>query len=87
MPKDKTYGGYKNYQTYIIAGVLKTHYFYGNRKKEFVSTYSSKNPYKDFLSHLGLKNGARVGGVAFYSNELEYTALNRIMRDSVKGEA
>lgn len=76
-----TYNGWANYETWNVAlwiGNTESLYF---PAAEFMKKYKGKNPYLDFIKNQGLNMAQTIDGVEFAAENLDYSALNEMMRE------
>lgn len=78
---DKTYEGWKNYATWNVSLWLNNEYNIYVGAVEFMKDYKGKAPYKDFIIDCGLDAQRTPDRIQWISNQLDYKALNEMMRE------
>jgi hypothetical protein len=76
---EKTYNGWKNYDSWNVALSIGNTYRYYLAVVEFMKDYKGKAPYKDWLIESGLDTQKTGDGVNYLGENLDYVGLNDMM--------
>ena len=81
-PKDKTYEGWANRQTWNVALWINNDYPLYQAAVAFMKDNpDKKNPYKAFVISTGLENERTPDRIAYLSTRLNYKELNKMMEE------
>lgn len=81
---EKTYNGWKNYQTWNVALWINNDEGLYNAAVDYMrNVYKgiSKSPYKLFLNYAGLNGQRTPDNVSYSGTRLDYSALNEMMKE------
>lgn len=77
------YNGWKNKATWSVALTINNNYNLYMGAVEFMKQNTEPNPYKKFVIETGLQFEKTAEGFGFKSQELDYEALNDMMKELV----
>lgn len=75
------YEGWKNYATWNVSLWLNNEYNIYTAAVEFMKDYKGRHPYKDFIVDCGLDAQRTPDKIKWAGKDLDYTALNQMMRE------
>lgn len=76
--------GWKNRATWNVALWIRSDYGLYQAAVEFMKNYKGRCPYKEFIEYFGLDEEQTPDGCKWCSKELDYKALNSMMRELVE---
>lgn len=79
----KTYNGWKNYETWNVSLWINNDEPLYRSAYSFMEHYEGQSPYRDFIAKEGLKYEKTPDGADWDSQELDFTALNEMMKELV----
>jgi len=80
---DKTYNGWKNRETWNVALWINNDEDLYQSAVEFMESYDTLNPYKDFINYYGIGKEKTPDGIQWLSRVLDYKELNDMMFDLI----
>lgn len=81
MKTQKTYNGYKNYNTWNVALWIANDYGLYQTAVDFMKTYKGKRPYVSFIDYMELRHDKTPDNIKWISRLLDYKALNEFMKE------
>lgn len=83
--KEKSYNGWKNRQTWnVVLWIDNSEHLYLAARDFMLRHPESKKPYRAFICLMGLEHSRTADGYKWYSQALDYAALNEYMRELTK---
>jgi hypothetical protein len=79
--KETEYEGWKNYATWNVSLWLNNEYGIYQGAVDFMKDYKGKRPYIDFCIYSGLDVQSTNDRIKWVSDQLDYEALNEMMRE------
>ena len=80
----ESYNGWKNRQTWNVSLWINNEESLYRAAVEFVKNNKDKRKlYSDFIKYEGLENSRTPDNIAYISTNLDYEALNNMMRELV----
>lgn len=79
----KTYEGWKNYATWNVSLWLNNEEPLYRAACDFMRTYKGKAPYKAFVDQMGLAGTRTLDRIKWDGANLDYRALNEMMRELI----
>ena len=80
----ETYNGWKNRQTWNVSLWINNDESLYRAAREFMQMKLPSRTYKEFIDvYIGLGNSRTPDNIKWLSNELDYVALNRMMRELI----
>lgn len=80
-PRDTSYNGWKNYETWNVPLWIENNEPTYNKAKDFMRTYKGKTPYNDFLKSSGLRGTKTGDNVSYASPKVSRTEMNKYLRE------
>jgi len=78
---NREYEGWKNYVSWNVSLWINNEYPLYQSAVAFMKTYKGKAPYKNFIAKQGLINDRTPDRIKWLSDQLDYSALNEMMRE------
>jgi len=81
---DKTYSGWRNYETWNCALWINNDYKLYISACAFMQGYKGKTPYKTWIKIADLEGKQTIDGARWSGKKLSYTQLNNMMKELVE---